>query len=169
MSRLSGPALGLLLSAAPSLAQDAPFHQLVDESIGYVGIGPGIVLLEDDVSSSICKVDVSDVFFFGYANDDAAAMAAEPPVIVCVPTPDLAADAVSSTPGDVAFDQLVDASIGYVSVGPGLLLLEDDVSSMLCRVQVDDAYFLAYATGNADRTGALAPTIICVPSPDLTR
>jgi hypothetical protein len=158
------------LAAVPAASQDTPFHQLIDESIGYVGIGPGLLLVEDDVSSNICRVHLSDVFFFGYAEADQTAMDADPPQIVCVPTPQIAADALPLARGAVTpFDQLVDESIGYASIGPGLVLIEDDVSSHVCRVQIDELYFLAYANGNAERMRQLAPTIICVPSPDLTR
>jgi hypothetical protein len=162
--------LGVALAGLPVQAQDTPFHQLVDESIGYVNIGPGLLLIEDEVSSHVCRVNVSDVYFFGYAEGDPGALAAEPPEIVCVPTSRIAADALPLARGEVTpFDQLVDESIGYASIGPGIVLIEDDVSSHVCRVQIDDLYFLAYANGNADRMRQLAPTIICVPSTDLTR
>lgn len=158
------------LAAGPVAALDTPFHQLVDESIGYANIAPGLVLIEDDVSSHVCRVHISDVYFFGYAEADEAAMDLDPPQIVCVPTPQIAADALPLARGAVTpFDQLVDESIGYANLAPGILLIEDDVSSHVCRVQIDELYFLAYANGNADRMRQLAPTIICVPSPDLTR
>ena len=158
----------LAMMATPALAQEVPFHQLIDESIGYANIGPGLLLVEDDVSSNVCRIDISDVFFFGYAEGDSAAMAAKPPEIVCVPSVQFSDDAVSSTPDDVPFHQLVDESIGYVNLGPGIVLIEDDVSSNVCRVKVDDVYFLAYVAGNAERMRDAAPTIICVPSPELS-
>lgn len=158
------------LAAFPAAAQDTPFHQLIDESIGYVNLAPGLLLVEDDISSNICRVHVSDVFFFGYAEADQAAMDADPPQIVCVPTARIAADALPLPRGDATpFDQLVDESIGYANIGPGLVLIEDDVSSHVCRVQIDELYFIAYASGNAERMRQLAPTIVCVPSTDLTR
>ncbi|MGI1661169.1 hypothetical protein ACRDNQ_02925 [Palleronia sp. KMU-117] len=158
------------LSALPAQAQDTPFDQLVNESIGYVNIGPGLLLVEDEVSSHVCRVNISDVYFFGYAEGDPGAIAAEPPEIVCVPTARVAADALPLVRGEVTpFDQIVDQSIGYASISPGIVLIEDDVSSHVCRVQIDDLYFLAYASGNDDRMRQLAPTIICVPSTDLTR
>jgi hypothetical protein len=163
-------ALCLGLAAFPAAAQDVPFDQLIDESIGYENIAPGILLVEDDISSHICRVHVSDVFFFGYAEADEGAMQADPPQIVCVPTPQIAADALPLARGeDMPFDQVIDESIGYTAIGPGILLVEDEISSKVCRVQIDDLYFLAYANGNAERMRQLAPVIVCVPSPDLTR
>lgn len=158
------------IAALPAAAQDTPFHQLIEESIGYANIGPGLLLVEDDVSSHVCRVYVSDVFFFGYAEADQNAMDADPPQIVCVPTPQVAADALPLARGAVTpFDQLVDESIGYANISPGILLIEDDMSSHVCRVQIDELYFIAFASGNAERMRQLAPTIVCVPSTDLTR
>ena len=97
-------------------------------------------------------------------------MQADPPQIVCVPTPQIAADALPLARGEATpFDQIIDQSIGYTSIGPGIVLVEDEVSSKVCRVQIDELYFLAYASGNAERMRQLAPVIVCVPSPDLTR
>ena len=162
--------LAISLFATPALAQDvAPFDQLVDESIGYVTLDDGIVLIEDSISSTICKVDVSDAFFFAYQSKDAGAMAAARPEVVCVPTPAVVADALTAEDGGAAFDILIDQSIGYVSLAPGRLLVESETGSHICRVQIDDVYFMAHASGDDGRRRSAAPVIICVPTGTVVR
>ena len=70
---------------------------------------------------------------------------------------------------EVTLMKSIGAVFAVLLAYPGIVLIEDDVSSHVCRVQIDDLYFLAYANGNADRMRQLSPTIICVPSTDLTR
>ncbi len=164
--------LAAVLTAAPAFAQDdaSRLEDLVNNSIGYANIDEGILLIEDDISSNICKIDISDAFFFGYQAGDEDGMNAAKPTVICVPTPDMVADANANAGGDIpGLDDMVDQSIGYVNIAPGTLLIEDDVSSHICRIQINDAYFLAYATGNADGRGTAAPTIICVPTPEVAR
>jgi len=162
-------ALGCLVLSSPALAQDTTFSDLIDQSIGYTSIGPGIVLIEDDESSNVCNVDIPDRFFDGYASGDTDAMASAAPSIICVPSGQLASDAVGTAAEADGFDALINASIGYVNIGPGLLLIEDDLSSNVCRVQISDAYFIAHATGDAAARGAAAPVITCVPTPELSQ
>jgi hypothetical protein len=158
----------LVAIGAPVFADDAPFHQLVDESIGYVNVAPGIILIEDDVSSNICRVDLPEDYFAAYAADDTDAMAAAQHDIVCVPSVQLSGDATGRTPDEIPFSQMIDESIGYANIGPGILLVEDDVSSSVCRVEIDDTYFSAYAEADQNAMAQSAPSIICVPSPILT-
>ncbi len=165
-------AAALALMAGPSFAQDdaGRLEDLVNNSIGYANIDEGVLLIEDDLSSSICKIDISDAFFFGYQSGDAAAMDGARPSVICVPTPDLVSDASSNAGGEIpGLDTMVDESIGYVNIAPGVLLIEDDISSHICRIQINDTYFLAYATGNADGRRSAAPTVICVPTPEVAR
>lgn len=168
MKRFFAAVVAALL-ASPVAGEDLPFDRRVDQSIGYVNIGPGLLLIEDDVSSSVCRVHIPDVFFLGYAEADPGAMAEDPPQIVCVPSVQLSQDAVGRTPDDIPFNVLVDESIGYANIGPGLVLIEDDVSSVVCRIELDDAYFRSYAEGAPAAMRESAPLIICVPSPDLTQ
>lgn len=155
--------------AAPALAVDKPFDQLVDESIGYVNIGPGIILIEDDVSSTVCRVYLPDEYFGAYLQEDPAGMAAADHEIVCVPSRFLSDASLGRTPDDVPFDALIDRSIGYANIGPGLLLVEDDVSSNVCRVEIDDVFFFSFAEADANGMAQSAPVIICVPSPLLSQ
>ena len=151
------------LLATPLAAQDTkPFDEVIDESIGYVNIGPGLLLVEDDESSRICQIRVNDGYFFGYAAGNQAAMDAAKPEVICVPTPIFVGN--EATPaGDKNFADLIDDSIGYTTIGSGLILIEDDLSSNVCRVQADDAYFSAFAAGDAST--AQAPMVVCVPTP----
>lgn len=162
-------AIGLLLLSGPALAQESTFSDLIDLSIGYTSIGPGIVLIEDDESSNVCKVDIPDRFFDGFAAGDSDAMASAAPNIVCVPSGQLSADAVGMPADADGFDALINASIGYVNIGPGIVLIEDDISSNVCRVQISDAYFIAHATGDDAARSSAAPVITCVPTPELSK
>jgi len=161
-------ALCAALAAAPAVAADTPFHQLVDQSIGYVNIAPGIILIEDDVSSNVCRVYLPDDYFGAYAAGDMDAMSEADHEIVCVPSVELTEASLGRTPEDVPFNTLIDRSIGYANIGPGLLLVEDDVSSNVCRVDINDTYFFAFAEADANGMAQNAPVIICVPSPLLS-
>ncbi|MEL6167975.1 MAG: hypothetical protein AAFR35_04745 [Pseudomonadota bacterium] len=152
-----------VLTAGTVAAQDTDLSTMINESIGYVNIAPGIVLIEDDISSSVCKIDIADAFFFGYLNDDDAAMAGAQPEVICVRTPDIVADAASPD-GATPFDVLIDTSINYENIAPGMIMIEGDVTNHICRVQIDDVYFLSVTSGDEARRGSARPTIICVPT-----
>ena len=157
--------IAAFLLATPAVGQGVPpLNQLIDESIGYVSIAPGLLLIEDNQSSTICRIDVGADYFAAYAAGENPGEAN----VICVPTPVLAT-AAPKLANTVAFDEMIDTSIGYVTVGPGQLLIEDSVSSNICHVDVPDAFFTAYATGDSDLLASSAPSIICVPTPEFQK
>lgn len=56
--------------ATPGLADghQPQLSELITDTIGYVSISPGVVLLEgDEFGAFICKIDASDAAFANYA------------------------------------------------------------------------------------------------------
>ena len=78
----------------------------------------------------------------------------------------LVAGMATAQQGVPALNTLIDESIGYVNLGPGLILVEDNVSSHICRIRVADTYFDAYAAGDRDTMAQNAPSVVCVPTED---
>lgn len=157
----------LMLVPVATLAK--PFSEIVSESIGYVNIGPNVVLIEDEVSSRVCRVDVSDAFFDAYEAADATQQAAARSDVTCVPTLLFTASAVSPSVTPQPFNTMIDESISYLQVAPGQILVEGEAISHLCRVQVTSAYFDAFEQGDGDALRAAAPRITCVELDALTK
>ena len=129
--------------------------QVVYDSIAYANIGPGLVLIEDSISSSICRIYSSDAVFDAWA---AGEESSEPGRAICVPTTEFGGGLWVD---EETFDDLINFSIGYVNVAPGQVLIESDGESHICRFRVTDDYFEAYAEG--DTTLVPDPEITCVP------
>ena len=83
--------VGSLLGASGLGSEFDELNTLVDESIGYVNVGPGLVLIESEepAGSHICRIDIPDEFFAGYLADDAEMRIQNRPAVACVKIADL--------------------------------------------------------------------------------
>ena len=62
---------------------------------------------------------------------------------------------------ETSFADLISDSIGYVNIRENVILVEDDYNQFLCRVDISDTAFDAYAEGKGVTKSDLAAT--CIP------
>jgi hypothetical protein len=130
---------------------------LVAESVGYVQVRDGVILIEDDYDEYICRMTASDAAF------DAKAAGQEIPAGALSSTCILLEEFdKSGTPAfaEKSLADLVAESVGYAHVRDGVVMIEDDYDEYVCRMDASDAAFDAKAAGQEIPAGSLTSTCI---------
>jgi len=140
--------------AAPAFAQG--FVQTIEDSIGYVKIRDNMVLIETDTGGKFCKINVSEADFAAFALGEEVTGASA----VCIDYSVFNGKMVSDASG--SFTDVVDASVGYFSVAPGIVAIEGEDDTVICRITLSDEDFDRFAEGG--ESGVQDARAICIPA-----
>ncbi len=107
---------------------------MVDNSVGYLNLSPGKILIEGEGWIAVCRIRISDAAF---AREDPSVGDSS---VQCIPLKmlDNAAGRLQA---------LMEDSVGYVTVAEDTILIEASTNgaSSICRLDIDDALFGADA------------------------
>ncbi|MEO1308045.1 MAG: hypothetical protein AAFV38_08975 [Pseudomonadota bacterium] len=81
LRRTIGPLLCVFMGATASHSQS--FSDLIGQSRGYLSVRPGVILVEGDYATHICKVKVTDAAFDAYA--EGRSPSSDDMSYVCIP------------------------------------------------------------------------------------
>ncbi|WP_428544350.1 hypothetical protein [Profundibacter sp.] len=78
-----------VVDTAAEINDTAELYNFIDNSEAYVNVTQNIVMIEGESDIEFCHFDLSDEYFAAVAGKDDAAMAANQPVVTCVPFADV--------------------------------------------------------------------------------
>ncbi len=155
-----GFSLAALIAATPLAALDSRhttgLGQVIEESIGYVSIREGVILIETREGGVFCKFDVSDTDFQDFEDSRSAGNAG----VTCIPYDVMDTSTVSADKRTLS--SMIDSSVAYENVRDDVIILEIDQSAVLCRITLSDADFARYA--DEGRNGIQDARAVCIPA-----
>lgn len=151
--RSTAIATGLMLSATAAFAQSGPdLSHIIKASVGYLNVGPGIILVEGDGEPNrFCAITISPTYIEDVSNGTVAPDAG---FYDCFALEDTGNDSLST---------LLDDSIGYLNLQPGVIIIEGENSSVMCSIDVPQAYLEARTNGNGVLERLNQPKTTCIP------
>ena len=151
-------ALGLMVAAAPAFAQsDVDLSTIVSDSVGYINIGPGIVLIEGDgvQPNRLCSIDVTESYITGVSNGEFPASGASYKCFAL------------NESGNGALSGLLDDSVGYFQVREGVFIVEGDSSANVCSFTTTPAFWSSFENGGSLDQAVDVPKAVCFPLENL--
>ncbi len=73
----------IVLGSASIIQAESSFRDLIDDSIGYVAVGEGVILIEGSEESHLCKISLTSEDFENYAQE--GALSEESNRFICIP------------------------------------------------------------------------------------
>jgi hypothetical protein len=123
--------VGVMFAAAPVCAASPQWlYSLIDNSDGYEQISDQILMIEGEDDIVICHFPL------------AAEMFGAGGTVRCLPVQSLeVADLGGDIDDGTALYDFIDSSEGYVSVGPGVLMIEGEYDIQLCHFALNQSDF----------------------------